>query len=250
MTFMSFNRRMGVASEEFDRDGFVILRSLLPHSDLFCFESEFRQLQKRGFDPAEQYDVCSQLASFLRIVSNQRISTAVSRLMPGSGPLYCFTNRCLVAPPHDDRRAYGWHQEVFYTIPDSRFVQTWAPFFEPSTRENGTIEVCVGSHRAGVPKQSWIDQPGRATQIIVDQDVVDQYEQRAIEMQVGDLLLFDGRLFHRSGQNTSTRTRYSLVGMYHDTEHPGFRGPKPGFDYRGLTPREAWVKAESDREAD
>lgn len=233
---------MGLDCEQFERDGFVILPNFLPHHDLICFRDEFAQLQKRGFDPSEQYDICSQLASFLRIVSNRDIALAANKLMPGSGPLYSFTARCFVAPPHDDRRTYGWHQEVFYTIPDSRFVQSWAPLFEPSTVENGTIEVCVGSHKSGIPKQDWVEREGCATQIIVDPDVVAQYEQRSIEMQVGDLMLFDGRLFHRSGKNTSQRNRYSLVGMYHDTDHPGFRGPKPIIQYRGLTPREAWMR--------
>lgn len=227
---------------DFDRDGFLVLEGFLPMAELGWFSREFKELQALSFDPAEQYDISAQLASFLRIVSNPEIAYTVKQLLPKSGPLYCFTNRCLVAPPHDDRRTYGWHQEVFYTIPNSRFIQSWAPLVEPSTRTNGTIEVCVGSHKAGIPKQDWIEGTGRATQIIVDPAVVAQYEQRAIEMRVGDLLLFDGRLFHRSGKNTSTRTRYSLVGMYHDAAHRGFRGPKPVFSYRGATPREYYLE--------
>jgi len=228
--------------ERFNRDGFIVLPGFLPRVDLDRFEKEFAQLRDCGYEPAEQYDICSQITSFLRIISSPEIAAAATSLMPGSGPLYCFTSRCLVAPPNDERRTYGWHQEVFYTIPGSRFVQSWAPLIEPSTVENGTIEVCVGSHKAGVVRQDWIEREGHATQIIVDPVAVDQYEQRTIEMQVGDLLLFDGRLFHRSGKNTSPRTRYSMVGMYHDTAHAGFRGPKPLLEYRGLTPREAWTR--------
>lgn len=227
--------------DQFNRDGFIVLPGLLPAADLGRFKKEFAELRQCGFEEAEQYDICAQLASFLRIVSNPGIRAAINGLMPGSGPLYCFTNRCLVAPPYDERRTYGWHQEVFYTIPDSRFIQSWAPLFEPSTVENGTIEVCVGSHQAGIPKQDWIERVDGARQIIVDPATVAQYQQRAIEMRVGDLLLFDGKLFHRSGKNTGALTRYSLVGMYHDVAYHGFRGPKPLINYRGKTPREAWL---------
>ena len=159
---------------------------------------------------------------------------------PRGEPLYGFTNRCLIAPPNDDRRTYGWHQEVFYTVPDSRFIQTWAPLVTDTTAENGTIEVCVGSHAEGVAVQSWHDEPDRARQIIVDPSVVAKYEQRVVPMKLGQMMFFDGHLFHRSGRNTSKETRYSLVGIYHDVDAPGFRVPSLTFNYRGKTPREAF----------
>ena len=48
--------------------------------------------------------------------------------------------------PSDARFLYKWHQESYYTIPDANSLQVWAPLVEKSTKENGTVEVLVGSH--------------------------------------------------------------------------------------------------------
>lgn len=143
----------------------------------------------------------------------------------------CAASR-VIDPPGDQRRTYGWHQEVFYTIPRSRFIQTWAPLVRDTTVANGTIEVCVGSHMAGIPPQTWSEAPDHVAQIIVEPEVVARYARRVIEMQLGQLLLFSGRLFHRSGVNTSGEHRYSLVGMYHDVNADGFRPPHLRFEYQ------------------
>lgn len=255
----------------FARDGFVVVPGGLDCAALTRFEAEYRwliraQLTRAGlsgerFDGheldaglfaleardhayvAELYDIAAQCPSFLALVAQPTLTGAVNAALgrPAAAPLYGFTQRCRIDPPRDDRRTYGWHQEVYYTIPHSRFVQTWAPLFRPTTRANGTIEVCVGSHADGVAPQTWTTPgAGRATQILVEDATVQRFEPRVLEMAVGDLLLFSGYLFHRSGQNTSDHVRYALVGMYHDVEAPGFRCPTPRFDYRGDTPEAAY----------
>lgn len=225
--------------DRYARDGFVVIDDFFQPAELDGFAAAFRALPDFG-SIGEKYDACFQLPAFLRLVSKPWTEVTANRLLGRApyAPLYCFTNRCRIDPPHDDRRTYGWHQEVFYTIPHGHFVQTWAPLIEDTTVANGTIEVCVGSHKAGIASQTWIDPEGRATQIIVDPALVGRYEQRAVPMKLGQMMFFDGRLFHRSGKNTSDRTRYSLVGMYHDVDAPGFRVPRLTFEYRGRTPRE------------
>ena len=81
-----------------------------------------------------------------------------------------------------------------------------------------------------IAKQSWNELEGRATQIIIEPDIVDKYEQIQLEMKIGDVLFFDGKLAHRSGHNiTNDEIRFSLVGMWHDIWSKNFRGPKPNF---------------------
>ena len=186
------------------------------------------------------YDTIYQTPSFMRLVSNPLLEKYVKILLKldCNRPLYGYTNRCLFAPPQDERRTYGWHQEVFYTIPDSHYIQTWAPLVFDTTTASGTIEVRLGSHKEKVAKQTWNDVPGRTTQIIVDETIVDKYPTATIEMKLGEIALFSGFLFHRSGQNISAQFRYSLVGMFHDVGHKEFMTPKINFSYRRKTPRE------------
>jgi hypothetical protein len=189
---------------------------------------------------AAVYDTIFQTPAFMRLISSREIEKQIRNLLniDDTHSLYGFTNRCLLAPPGDERRTYGWHQETFYTVPHGSYIQTWAPLVADTTTATGTVEVCVGSHKEGIAPQQWNETPGRVVQIIVDQRISDKYPQAAIEMKLGELLLFSGHLIHRSGANTSSRVRYSLVGMYHDVSHSPFMTPKIGFTYRGTSPRD------------
>ena len=138
----------------------------------------------------------------------------------------------------DDRRTYGWHQEVFYTIPKSSFIQTWAPLIFDSTSSNGTIEILPKSHQESVAEQSWNEIPGRATQILINDDISMKYQPTIVAMKLGEMMFFSGKLAHRSGTNSSSQVRYSLVGMYHDILSKSFIAPKIAIEYRQQTPHE------------
>lgn len=200
------------------------------------------ELEKIDHDHvAAVYDTIFQTPSFFRISGNRAIEMVVKQLMgldQKTGTLYGFTNRCRIDPPNDRRRTYGWHQECFYTIPKGNYIQTWAPLIFDTDRANGTIEVAAGSHKEGVAPQTWNDTQGKATQIIVDDEIVAKYARGSVDMKVGELMFFSGFLCHRSGNNSSSQVRYSLVGMYHDVAHIPFMAPQLDIRYRGSSPRD------------
>lgn len=255
------------AAAFFAENGFVVLSNVLSKDRIRDLRCEIRNVinafcQKAGLPEYEDdrafteglmaleaadheyvasiYDTIFQTPAFFRLIGDADVERIVRNLMGAapSVPLYGFTNRCRIDPPSDDRRTYGWHQEVFYTIPEGSFLQTWAPLVFDTTVANGTIHVCPGSHMEGIPPQSWNEMPGRALQVIIDDDVIAKYQPTAVEMRLGELLIFSGKLAHKSGRNTSDQVRYSLVGMYHDVRHLPFRTPRLGFSYRGQTPKE------------
>ena len=57
-------------------------------------------------------------------------------------------------------------------------------------------------------------------------------------MKVNDIMFFGGKTIHKSGNNTSNKYRFSLVGMYHDIDYISFNTPNLTFNYRGFTPKE------------
>lgn len=186
----------------------------------------------------ELYDTVSYSSCFLKLVSDSDIEDYARSLLGLSkrNTIYSWTHRVRIDAPKDERRTYGWHQEIFYTIPETRFIQTWCPLIRDTTIENGTIEVCEGSHKEGIAKQTWNEIEGRATQIIVNQEVVEKYKQKKLPMKKGDILFFDPHMFHRSGHNsTKDEIRFSLVGMWNDTTYHKFRAPKPEFKSRTFT---------------
>lgn len=250
-------------------NGFVIVKQLYPDEDLQNFKTETKNivnayLLKAGLDEMDStsdnilsdgifaleeadhdyvaavYDTLFQSPSFFRILGNRNTENYIKHLLniDANHALYGFTNRCRIDPPKDNRRTYGWHQEVFYTVPRGSYIQTWAPLIFDTTFENGTIEVAVGSHKENIANQTWIESEGKATQILVEDNIVKKYDHRVVEMKVGEILFFSGFLAHRSGNNVSNQVRYSLVGMYHDVKHPPFFTPKLGFTFRKSSPKE------------
>ncbi len=255
--------------ESFHENGYLIIEDFFTKNHMEDFSSQLASLIKiyltkagidysilknesifdRGLELLEEfdhnfvaqiYDTIPQMPSFFRICGNEDTEQVINFLMKRKkdSPLYGFTNRCRIDSPKDDRRLYGWHQEVFYTIPKSNFIQTWAPLVRNTTIENGTIQICVGSHKEGIPKQEWTEKKEKATQIIVDKDIVSKHEQLSIEMKLGSILLFSGKTIHRSGNNQSNQVRFSLVGMYHDCSSEGIAAPSISFNHRTQTQKE------------
>jgi phytanoyl-CoA hydroxylase len=268
------NKRFDISESQaalnfYEENGFVIIKNFYLTEDLQDFKLEVKNivnsyLLKSGIQEMDStndnvlsggilaleekdhdyvaaiYDTIFQSPSFFRILGNRNTESYIKKLLhiDTSHPLYGFTNRCRIDPPKDNRRTYGWHQEVFYTIPRGSYIQTWAPLIFDTTYENGTIEVAVGSHKEKIASQTWNESEGRATQILVDEKIVSKYEQRVVGMKVGEILFFSGFLAHRSGNNTSQQVRYSLVGMYHDVKHKPFFTPKIEFTFRKSSPKE------------
>ena len=192
----------------------------------------------------EIYDAFSYSSTFLRFISNKKVEE-IAQICLGlqkNTTLYGWTNRVRIDPPGDNRRTYGWHQEVFYTQPRFSYLQTWAPVLRDTTFENGTIWIKVGSHKEGIAKQTWNEIEGKATQIIIDKEILDKYKSKNLEMKKGDVLFFDGYLAHSSGSNTTkNEIRYSLVGMWNDTTTKDFRAPIPNFISRTESAKEYFM---------
>tara|TARA_B110000196_G_scaffold111291_1_gene96602 strand:+ start:1571 stop:2398 length:828 start_codon:yes stop_codon:yes gene_type:complete len=177
---------------------------------------------------ADIYDTIYQTSQFLRITSKKEISQNINQIMGREldDPLYIDQSRCRIDTPFDPHmKKCGWHQEVFYYVPKSEFVQIWAPLIHDAKIENGAVEVCVGSHNK-IAKQSNVKRENEKYPFIVDELDVLKYEKQVMEIKLGQLLIFSSKLIHRSGNNISKKVRYSLVGINHNLDNKFFSPPK------------------------
>jgi len=176
---------------------------------------------------ANIYDTLFQTPQFLRITAKKEITYCINQLLGRNenDPTYIDQSRCRIDPPLDpNKRTCGWHQEVFYYIPESDFVQTWAPLIHDATKENGAVEVCPGSHLEGIAKQSNLEND-ELYKFIVDDRVIKKYTPLIAELKVGQILIFNSKLIHKSGRNSSKQVRYSLVGINHNLANEFFEPP-------------------------
>lgn len=251
----------------FKKNGFVILDRALDAADTSAFEQVLRrtvrfQIKKAmsrfsGFPDippghelrcgmmalekadhqyiADISDFIEMMPELMRLSSTPLLHRAALQLLEQDSDAPCYvTNFGLnLAMPFDREYSYGWHKDTFHTLPDSKYVQMWAPLIETCTTDLGTLEVCVGSHVTGAREQHAVAGLCSRHRYRVDPEALNKYPHKQLEMTVGQVLLFDAGLAHRSGGNRSDRPRFSMVSVYHQIENEKIRPMKRSAAYKG-----------------
>jgi ectoine hydroxylase len=112
--------------------------------------------------------------------------------------------------------AWTWHQDYGYWYQNGVLFPLLTSAYiavDPSTRENGCLQVIKGSHELGrIEHVLTGDQAGadndRVQEILKHLDIV------YVEMEPGDALFFHANLLHRSDQNRSNHPRWSMICCY------------------------------------
>jgi ectoine hydroxylase-related dioxygenase (phytanoyl-CoA dioxygenase family) len=192
--------------EQFERDGFVILESVLDATalaeltaGLAPYEAN-RPMGRNAFEGQKSQRVYSLAAKgdvFLRLAEHPRVMALVERLLMPNFLLSTLQSIRL----HPGEQAQAWHaDDFFYFMPRPHRLPLavsviWA--LEDFTEENGATEVIAGSHRW--PTQHPEDADHDITQAV---------------MRAGSAIVFDGALWHRGGANQSSGTRLAISPQY------------------------------------
>ena len=258
--------------EEYKRNGFIIVDNIFRKNELLDFKKGLERLiisylekasieKKKDFlSDLDQNNILNEgslmlekinhiyirqlyaciqfMPEFVRLAYSKTITTIIRNLLheEEDSPLYSGSQICRIDIPNIQGYTFDWHQEVFYQIPKSNFVQTWAPLVNPILKGFGALEVRIGSNNEGIAKQIWHQKEGIPDQIIVAPEVVRKYKKKIVELELGSLLLFSGKLFHKSGESNSLNTRYTLVGSFHSINNKYFY-PR-GMENLTITPKE------------
>ena len=128
--------------------------------------------------------------------------------------------------------AWTWHQDYGYWYQNGLLYPDLVSVFiavDKATRENGCLQVIRGSHKMGR-----IDHILTGDQAGADMERVNACLERLelvyCEMEPGDAVFFHANLLHRSDQNRSEHSRWSMVCCYNTrsndpykaSHHPGY----------------------------
>ena len=140
------------------------------------------------------------LRAVARLVGEQRVALFKEKLIPKLPGSEGFE-------PHQDVQA-GWDAypvERFYTAVVS---------VDRNTRANGCLQVVAGRHREGILGPMLEPLPPA---------VVDALDWRDVEMEPGDLLVFDSFVPHRSKPNLSSGTRRNFYVTFNGAREGDWR---------------------------
>jgi hypothetical protein len=165
--------------------------------------------------------------------------------------------------------AWAWHQDYGYWYQNGVLFPDLVSVFiavDPSTKENGCLQVIKGSHKMGrVNHQLTGDQAGADPQRV--QEALKRLELVYVEMQPGDAVFFHSNILHRSDQNKSDHSRWSLICCYNakhndpykESHHPRYTPlhkvddgaiKSAGVKRFEAEDTELWLDPEHDRSAD
>ncbi len=221
----------GVDTERFERDGYLVLEKVLAADEVAALNDELVRLVRGELGPvhgstvgpeatAEQALAATLCVHFPHKLSpsyeaamrHPRILAALVALL--SPDLKCMQSMAFVKS--EGKPGQAWHQdEQFIPTRDRSLTAAWIAL-DDATVHNGCLWALPGSHRPGVlyPLREQQDERFDCSQEAYrfpyrDEDAV------ALEVQAGDVVLFDGYLLHRSLPNTGGHgLRRALVHHY------------------------------------
>lgn len=266
-------------NEHFETQGYTIIDEAFSEEELLLFQKTFKKVikcilgraikdfpQLGKYCKSDNYDeillalryanpeyvsiiqrIISRSPEFYRLSSSQKLFGSIRELLylPDESPLYLLSNGIVFTNPNDKENKrtsnfeLDWHQDTFFTIPQSHFVQFWGPVFHDSTEDLGTLVVCPGSHKNGYGKQRIHTEISFNHRFSMEPSEIEKYQPISINLKLGQILVFHGHLIHASGYNSSKKVRMTILGLCHDASRDECVPVSTKYLYHGKTP-EAW----------
>jgi hypothetical protein len=220
--------------ESFERNGYAVLKSAIPSSQLDKFEKQVLALIA---------DICgekfpslhsSKLATYLLenraseetlykhvreypwlldVSLSPKILSQIANLFQSEFGVFAKIP-LRIDLPLVTRELAIWHQDFHYVRGNIETLTAWIPL-QDTPYELGPLMVMPRSHHSG-PLDHSIELLGKKQ---IPSDIFDR-EIRYVEMNRGDVLLFHSCLLHSSSLNISTHVRFSIQARYSRLDLP------------------------------
>ena len=231
---------------EFSEDGYLIVPGLLDEretnllmtvakSDRASLTEAYAKKDASGGE--SRLVVHNELdhSPYAAIVRSQRIVMAMQSLLDDE--VYHYHHKMMLKEPLIGG-AWEWHQDYGYWYDNGCLYPDMASCLiavDRATQENGCLQVVRGSHKLGRLEHGKTGgQTGANLERVAA--VLERLELVYCELSPGDAIFFHGNTLHRSDQNKSQHSRWSLICCY-NTKHnnPYVESKHPSYE-----PLEIW----------
>jgi len=179
------------------------------------------------------YDVVTRMVSFQHIFQAPELLKKFEELfLNDSNIAFALNNYQLyLQSPLDETNINGVHQDSSYfgtmCSPNNSFV-LWMPFRNVD-KDSGAIEVIRGSHKNGLLPhlQNTIENRKSGKRNTkgfnyLDSNFYNENEFESVDCSSEEAIIMNFNLIHRSGLNTSTRTRMVLLSRFSNIYSPDY----------------------------
>jgi ectoine hydroxylase len=152
----------------------------------------------------------------------ERVVRSAEKLL--AGEVYHYHSKMIMKDPKVGG-AWAWHQDYGYWYQNGVLEPLLTSVFiavDPSTRENGCLQVIRGSHHCGrINHVLTGDQAGADRERV--EEVLKRRPLDHVEMAPGDGLFFHCNLLHRSDQNRSDQPRWAMICCYNAARNDPYK---------------------------
>lgn len=208
----------------YERDGYVVVPSLFEGEEIELLAraaKEDRELDGHSFRKADGEGGTVRLSLWNHpgdgiygmFARSRRIVDPMEQIL--GGEVYHYHSKMILKDP-EVGGAWTWHQDYGYWYQNGVLFPLMSSVMiavDPSTRENGCLQVLKGSHLMGrIDHELTGEQAGANLEHVEEARKVLDLEH--VEMDPGDALFFHCNLLHRSDRNQSPDPRWSLICCY------------------------------------
>ncbi len=213
---------------DFDRDGFVVLRkvfdedylserrtflkSLIKYAENDYYDEFERYYLRHRADQGVLYDLFQRHPEFNEMARNSRILDSISEVLGENIFLY---ENSLVYKPKGKRNGVPWHQDFVSRPNEPRKLIAWCAIDRVS-KDTGALKVIPGSHRFGF--LPWYRVKGETHHDRINLEGVDVTKAIHIELDPGDVLIFNQLLVHSSDEMNKDELRLVYRASYQSFE--------------------------------
>ncbi len=159
-----------------------------------------------------------------KLACNPGVGAELATLMGAPPWLSQSHHNCVMTKHPGYSSATLWHQDIrYWSFDRPELISAWFALGEENAA-NGALHVIPGTHamdfdRGRLDRALFLRPELEENQALIDQAI-------AVELKVGDVLLFHCRLFHAAGRNTSTAVKLSPVFTYHTADNQPIPGTR------------------------
>ncbi len=237
--------------EQFDKDGYLLVEQLFDAEEIYFLLRVAKTDQQVSQQSQERRDASNRRTKlwitgrlsddiFSAVVHSHRIINSMEQLLRGE--VYHYHHKITLKEPFVGG-AWEWHQDYGYWYSNNclfPYMASCLIAIDPSTRENGCLQVIKGSHLMGR-----IDHGKTGEQTGADINRVSEalkyLELVQCEMEPGSALFFHCNLLHRSDANQSPNPRWSLICSYNAARNPC----REKLNHPAYHPLEKWPDSKS-----
>lgn len=245
------------ALARFERDGFLILKSLVAADTCKQMKELSISYLNRAIAPVE-FEVDVQYPGspssresrggetvrrllhayardevFMKWATDPILATHVARLLHAHDIVMSQSHHnCIMTKHPGFSSATLWHQDIRYWSFDRPDIISGWLALGVEDRDNGCLRVIPGTHTLEIDRGRFDAAQFLRPDLTENKQLISQAQ--LVELEPGDVLLFHCRLFHAAGRNLTQDTKFSVVYTYHRPDNRPIRGTRSA-RYQGIT---------------